>query len=242
MWIPVALAATLVVVDRGRRSCGRAGSCATTSRPRPRPSPRPRPRTTGSPAALDHDRAADGERIRRDRRIGAATGGSGSTTAHRRIGLDDREPVTDNERLRARFIAEHAVPARRLPAPGARRARRRPVGARRRADRCGQDARRRVRDRRRARVGRQDLLHDPAQGAVESEVRRLRPPLRRRERRPAHRRQRRQRRGADRGDDDRGAAQHDLRAAHRRSTACATPCSTRSTTCRIPPGARCGRR
>ena len=101
--------------------------------------------------------------------------------------------------------------ARSVPAPGARRARRRPVGARRRAHRLGQDARRRVRDPPRARRGRQGLLHDAAQGALEPEVRRLRPRVRQRPRRPAHRRQRGERRRADRGDDHRGAPQHDLR-------------------------------
>ena len=67
-----------------------------------------------------------------------------------------------------------AVPAGRVPVARARRARRGAVGARRRADRVGQDARRGVRDRPRARRGREGLLHDPAEGAVEPEVRRLR--------------------------------------------------------------------
>ena len=67
---------------------------------------------------------------------------------------------TDSDARRSRAAAHVAasglrgrawLPARPVPAPGARRARRGPVGARRRADRLGQDGRRRVRDRQRAR-------------------------------------------------------------------------------------------
>ena len=60
-------------------------------------------------------------------------------------------------------------------------------------------------------AGPQVLLHHTDQGALQPEVRRPGPPLRRRQGRPAHRRQHDQRRGADRRDDHRGAAQHALR-------------------------------
>ena len=59
--------------------------------------------------------------------------------------------------------------------------------------------------------GPQGVLHHPDQGAVEPEVPRPRRALRRGERRPADRRQQHQRRGAGRGDDHRGAAQHAVR-------------------------------
>ena len=57
----------------------------------------------------------------------------------------------------------------------------------------------------------QGVLHDADQGAVQPEVPRPGRPLRPRAGRPADRRQRHQRRGADRRDDDRGAAQHAVR-------------------------------
>jgi sec-independent protein translocase protein TatC len=60
-------------------------------------------------------------------------------------------------------------------------------------------------------------------------------------RRAADRRQLDQRRRPDRGDDHRGAAQHDLRRP-RCSTTSASSCSTRCTSCRTPTAARCGRR
>ena len=59
---------------------------------------------------------------------------------------------------------------------------------------------------------------------------------------PADRRQRDQRRRPDRGDDHRGAAQHDLQPLGGARRAAAGWCSTRSTTCRTPTGDRCGRR
>ena len=59
--------------------------------------------------------------------------------------------------------------------------------------------------------GPQVLLHHADQGAVEPEVRRPGRALRRRPGRPADRRQQHQRRGAGRGHDHRGAAQHALR-------------------------------
>ena len=71
-------------------------------------------------------------------------------------------------------------PLDRFQRRGARRPRRRPVGAGRRADRLGQDRRRRVRRRPGPGRGRQGLLHDAAEGAVEPEVRRSRRPPRRR--------------------------------------------------------------
>ncbi len=72
--------------------------------------------------------------------------------------------------------------------------------------------------------GTEVLLHDPAEGAVQPEVRRLHRPARRRERRAAHRRQLDQRRSAGRGHDDRGAPQHDLRAVADAERARATSC------------------
>ena len=78
-------------------------------------------------------------------------------------------------------------------------------------DRLRQDRRRRVRRPPGAGHRPQVLLHDADQGAVEPEVQRPGRPLRRRPGRPAHRRQHRQRRGAGRGDDHRGAAQHAVR-------------------------------
>ena len=60
--------------------------------------------------------------------------------------------------------------------------------------------------------------------------------------RAAHRRQLDQRRRAGGGDDHRGAAQHDLRAHSGPRRPRATSCSTRSTSCRTPTAARCGRR
>ena len=113
--------------------------------------------------------------------------------------------------LRTRFTEARDFPLDPLPGARARRHRRGPPRAGRRAHRIGQDPRRRVRDRPRAGRGRQGLLHDAAQGAVEPEVRRSRAPARRRPGRTAHRRQLDQRRRADRGDDHRGAPQHDLR-------------------------------
>ena len=108
------------------------------------------------------------------------------------------------------------LPARRLPGPRlrGRRGRRRRAG--RRADRVGQDDRRGVRGAPRPAPGPQVLLHHADQGAVEPEVRRPGPPLRRRQGRAADRRQHGQRRGAGRRDDHRGAAQHALRRLARR--------------------------
>ena len=103
------------------------------------------------------------------------------------------------------------VRLRRLPARGLRPRRGRLRRAGRRPDRGRQDHRRRVRGLPRAAAGPQGVLHDADQGAVEPEVRRPRPPPRRRERRPAHRRQLDQLRGAGRRHDDRGPAEHDLR-------------------------------
>jgi hypothetical protein len=63
-----------------------------------------------------------------------------------------------------------------------------------------------------------------------------------RTRRPAHRRQLDQRRRPDRGDDHRGAAQHDLRPVSGCSTTSDSSCSTRCTSSRIPIEGRSGRR
>ena len=68
-----------------------------------------------------------------------------------------------------------SVPARPVPARRSRPPRRRPVGPRQRADRLGQDRGRRVRRPPRPRRGRQGLLHDADQGALEPEVRRSPP-------------------------------------------------------------------
>ena len=80
--------------------------------------------------------------------------------------------------------------------------------------------------------GRQGLLHDADQGAVEPEVRRPGAPPRRRPGRPAHRRQRHQRRRAGGGDDHRGAAQHDLR----RVAGARRPALRRARRGPLPPG------
>ncbi|CAH0246728.1 hypothetical protein SRABI128_02812 [Microbacterium sp. Bi128] len=88
----------------------------------------------------------------------------------------------------------------------------RPQRARRRAHRRGQDHRGRVRDPPGdARAGRQGVLHDAHQGAVEPEVPRAARGVRRRRGGPAHRRHQHQRLRADRRDDDRSAAQHAVR-------------------------------
>ena len=116
------------------------------------------------------------------------TGGDhdGRADHHRRCEREHhhvREPVTVNERLRARFAAEHPFPLDDFQRAALDALDDGALRARRRAHRRGQDAGRRVRDRGRARTGRQDLLHDAAEGPLEPEVRRLRPPLRRRARR-----------------------------------------------------------
>ena len=143
-----------------RLRCGRAGSCATTMPP---PKITPPTTTTTTPRRHDHDRR------RRD-------DNDSDHAARRRRRAPRRPPASERDRAAARPLRGGApVPARHFQRDAHRRARRRPLGAGRRADRRGQDPRRRVRDQRRARVGREDLLHDPAQGAVEPEVRRLRP-------------------------------------------------------------------
>ena len=85
-------------------------------------------------------------------------------------------------------------------------------------DRLGQDGRGRVRRRPGAGGRAAGLLHGADQGAVEPEVPRPGAAPRRRAGRPADRRQRHQRRRPGRGDDHRGAAQHDLRPVAARST------------------------
>ena len=115
--------------------------------------------------------------------------------------------------------------------------------ARRRAHRVGQDARRRVRDRAaRSPTGGKAFYTTPLKALSNQKYGDFVRAHGARQRRAAHRRQRDQRRRADRGDDHRGAAQHDLRRRRPRSTACATSCSTRCTTSRTATAARCGRR
>lgn len=80
-----------------------------------------------------------------------------------------------------------------------------------RRDGIGQDRRRGVRRPPRRPARQQVLLHHADQGAFQPEVQRPGPPVRRRQGGPADRRQQRQRRGADRGHDHRGAAQHAVR-------------------------------
>ncbi len=86
--------------------------------------------------------------------------------------------------------------------------------ARRRADRCRQDGRRRVRRAPRAGDRAQGVLHDAHQGAVEPEVQRPGPPVRRGARRAADGRHDAERRGARGRHDHRGAAQHAVRRVH----------------------------
>ena len=96
--------------------------------------------------------------------------------------------------------------------------------------------------RRCAAPGRRAFYTAPIKALSNQKFRDLARALRRRPGRPADRRQRHQRRRADRGDDDRGAAQHDLRRLGGRSTTSGWSCSTRCTSCRTPTAARCGRR
>ena len=112
----------------------------------------------------------------------------------------------------AAFAAQYPFPLDDFQSHGDRRGGRRSVGAGGRPHGFGQDRRRRVRDRARARPGRQGLLHHAAEGALQPEVRRPGGAARGGSRRPADRRQRGQLRGARRRDDHRGAAQHALRA------------------------------
>ena len=107
---------------------------------------------------------------------------------------------------RAAGLPAGRLPGRRLPGAGAGQRR-----AGRGADRRGQDRRRRVRGAPRAGVGPQGVLHDAHQGAVQPEVLRPGPPLRRRPGRSAHRRHHDQRRRTRGRHDHRGAAQHALR-------------------------------
>ena len=157
-----------------------------------------------------------------------------TTAPRRRARRRPRRPEAERPTCAATFEAGARVPARPVPAARARR-------ARRRASRCSSPRRpgraRRsspsTRSRARSPTGGEGLLHDAAEGAVEPEVRRLRARLRRATRVGLLTGDNvDQRRRADRGDDHRGAAQHDLRARRPRSTACATSCSTRCTTSR----------
>ena len=82
----------------------------------------------------------------------------------------------------------------------------------------------------------------PDQGAVQPEVPRPHPGLRRRPRRAADRRPQRRRRGAGGGDDHRGPAQHALRALADAARDCTPWCSTRCTTWATASAGRSGRR
>ena len=146
-----------------------------------------------------------------DRRGGAA--GAEGAGALMSVALRELRPLPPRAgRAGLRGLrADVRLHPRRLPGPGLQGARGGPRGAGRGAHRLRQDAGRRVRRPPGPVPGPQVLLHHPDQGAVQPEVRRPGASLRRGPGRPAHRRQHDQRRGADRGDDHRGAPQHALR-------------------------------
>ena len=238
--------------DRARRrassppssagSSGRAARCATTSR-------RGTPTTTTTTTVERNDRGTA------RRTTATPTTGYDATTAARR----DAAPTTTHgrrrprrhrprasdrhRRLRGRFAAEHPFPLddfqrRALDALDAGRSVlvAAPTGS-------GKTLVAEYAIAAALEPGGEGLLHDAAEGAVEPEVRRLRA----RATAPSNvglltGDNVDQRRGAGRRDDHRGAAQHDLRRLADARTACATSCSTRSTTSRTAPRARCGRR
>ena len=232
-------------------SSGPAACCATTSRrsrrhrPRPpRTGPVPRPRRTR--ARPRRRRRCDSHHRPADDHHASSTATTARarppTTARPGVTSDDREPVTGNERLRARFEAERPFPLDEFQ--------RRALDA--------LDAGRSVLVAAPTGAGKTLVAEYAIAAALESGGKTFyTTPLK------ALSNQKYgdfvrlygadqvglltgdnvdQRRRADRGDDHRSAAQHDLRAVHPRSTACASPCSTRCTTSRTAPGARCGRR
>ena len=174
----------------------------------------------------EHHRVRDGHR-RRSRHRRPTPTASASARCRSPIDLRSRRPHGDRMSTPSEQYAdfrrgqEHPVftelrralrlRARRLPGPGLPRGRGGPRRARRRAHRLRQDHRRRVRRAPGHGDRPQVLLHDADQGAEQPEVPGPGPALRAGERRPAHRRQHHQRRGADRGDDHRGAPQHAVR-------------------------------
>ena len=130
--------------------------------------------------------------------------------------------------LLSTFKARYAFPLDDFQLRAIRAIRRRTVGDRLRAHRRGQDPRRRVRHPRARSPRAPHRLHHAAQGAVQPEVRRLLPAVRRGSGRHPDRRRQGQPARARAGDDHRDPAQHVLHAAA--STASATSCSTSATT------------
>ncbi len=134
----------------------------------------------------------------------------------------------------ARFLAGYDFALDDFQLRAHRRARRRLVGARRRTDGLGQDA---------SSPSTPSPGRSPQAGEafytapIKALSNQKYPDLVRRtaleQRRPAHRRQRHQRRRTGRGDDDRGAAQHDLRRAPAR---CATSATCRARRGPLPAG------
>ena len=176
--------------------------------------------STSCPSSSGSSRALTGDRWRSRRRPGASNGPPRVATS---------SPGS-------------AVPARPLPArgastpstPGARCSSSAP-------DRLGQDGGGRVRRRPGPGPGRQGLLHHPAQGPVQPEVRRPRGPLRERQGRAPDRR----RSPAARAPVvvmTTEVLRNMLFARSELLDGLARWCWTRSTTSRTPTGARCGRR
>ena len=245
--------AKVAAPDRARASCSSPWSSAASLWPggllrhdvAPAPVPdRPRPRRPAAGRVAPRSRRDDGERPRRRRRPPT----TGATSGHDRDRHDRRrrrhhaEPVTDNERLRARFVAEHPFPLDDFQ--------RRALDA--------LDAGRSVLVAAPTGAGKTLVAEYAIAAALEAGGKTFyTTPLK------ALSNQKYgdfvrlygaanvglltgdnvdQRRGADRRDDDRGAAQHDLRRARRRSTGLRYAVLDEVHYLQDPPAARCGKR